>query len=287
METMHVSELPAERKSLAVLVLVIQSALLLFFTLFPLSFLCLIFHEGGHALAEVMSGGTVDLFYVHPFSLNGYIRPVSDWGNIGMHVAGGISGLVVALGIFLLVWKHRSVSTLPLVMLFPWTAILLGIQVMLVVGDWRNLARLTGMPEIFLNVTGGLILLMGIFLFISAFPLLGLAPENKWSLLVLPAAVVLWGLIGLMVGYLVVPGSPVDVKYSLADEILTAAKSLPLSEAVVCAFLAGIYITLYRLVYRRLPSGLHTETTQLTWRELQMPGLLAVVCVILGLWMIW
>jgi hypothetical protein len=283
MSATHVTGLHAEKYSLAALVPAIQSALLLFCTLFPLNFLTLIFHEGGHALVDIANGGRIDLFYVHPFALNGYVRPISDWGSITMHVAGGISGLAAALVIFFLVWKHRSVSTLPLVMLFPWTAILLGTQIMLVVGDWRNLARLTGMPDIILNVAGGLIVLAGVFLFISAFPLLGLAPKNKRSLIVLPAAMVLWSVIGIMVGYLFVPGSLVDVKYHLAEEIMTVAKSSPLSEAVVCFLLAVIYISLYRKAYPRLPALIQTEVARLSWKDLQFPGLLAGICIAIGL----
>jgi hypothetical protein len=286
MEITQVSEQHAERNIFAAFVPVIQSALLLFCTLFPLNFLHLIFHEGGHALVDIANGGKVDLFYVHPFALNGYVRPIMEMWNIGMHVAGGISGMAVGLGVFLFVWKHRSVSVLPLVMLFPWTALVLGPQIMLVVGDWRNLVILTGIPEVILNITGGLIVLVGLFLFISLFPLLGLVPENKRSLLVVPAAVVLWSVVGIIVGYLFVPGSPVDVKYRLAEEIMIMAKSFPVITAVVGVLLAGIYVTLYRLVYRRLPAGFRTETALITWRDLRIPGLLAMVCVILGLWII-
>ncbi len=57
METTHVTGLHAEKNSIAALVPAIQSALLLFCTLYPLGFLHLIFHEGGHALVDIANGG--------------------------------------------------------------------------------------------------------------------------------------------------------------------------------------------------------------------------------------
>jgi hypothetical protein len=45
----------------------LKSILLLFFSLFPVYFLYLIFHEGGHALLYLIRGGTVTVLYAHPF----------------------------------------------------------------------------------------------------------------------------------------------------------------------------------------------------------------------------
>ncbi len=44
-----------------------------------------------------------------------------------------------------------------------------------------------------------------------------------------------------------------------------------------------LYVTLCRRVYPRLPAWLRTETVALTWKDLRLPALLAVICVILGI----
>lgn len=51
---------------------------------------------------------------------------------------------------------------------------------------------------------------------------------------------------------------------------------------IVGLFLAVIYVTLYLWVYTKLPAGLRTETISLTWKDLRIPGFLAVICVLLG-----
>jgi hypothetical protein len=46
-----------------------KSILLLFLLLFPLTFMELILHEGGHALVHLPHGEPITIFYAHPFSL--------------------------------------------------------------------------------------------------------------------------------------------------------------------------------------------------------------------------
>jgi hypothetical protein len=124
---------------------------------------------------------------------------------------------------------------------------------------------------------------VGIFTFISLLPLLGLAPEDKKSLFVLPAGMLVYCVPGSMIAYLLVPGSPIDVRYHLAHEIIASAYYRPIFMGLIGAFLALIYVTLYHSIYPRLPAGLRTEKLSLSWKDLWYPGLLFLISMILGL----
>jgi len=47
--------------------------------------------------------------------------------------------------------------------------------------------------------------------------------------------------------------------------------------------LALLYITLYRVIYRRLPDGLQTPVASLAWKDLRIPAVIFMICVILGI----
>ena len=261
----------------------LRSTLLLFLLAFPVYFMFLVFHEGGHALHTLAMGGSVSMFYVHPFPMAGYALPPFDWENVWFHAAGAALVLLVSLLIFLLCWKRRSVSSLPLVMFFPWTAIGQGFVMLMVMDDFNNIVQLTGISPIIFRVMGLMLVVAGIFLFVSLFPLLGLAPRNFKSLIVVPAAFFLWALVGLIVGTLVVPGSPIDVVYGLGESILATAKTSLVLYIAFGLILAGTYVTLYRWAFPRLPDWLRMETAQLAWKDLRIPALLAVSSVAIGL----
>lgn len=243
----------------------------------------MILHEGGHALWTLIQRRTLFLFYVHPFSFSGYIRDDVDWTIVWPHAFGPAMGILVPLLIFIPLWKHRSISNLPLVMLFPYGAIGQGLYILSLSGDIRNIMQITGLPGTVFAVLGSLIFSSGIFFLISLFPLLGVAPEDKRSLLVIPSALSMYCIFGMLVAYLCLPGSPVDVQYQLGGEILTAAKTLTIIYPLLGVLLASLHITLYRWIYRKLPAGLRTETISLTWKDLRIPAVLAAISVILGL----
>jgi hypothetical protein len=261
----------------------LRSTLLLFLLAFPVYFMFLVFHEGGHALHTLALGGSVSMFYVHPFPMAGYALPPFDWKNVWFHAAGAAMVLLISLLIFVLSWKRRSVSLLPLVMFFPWAAIGQGVVMLSVMDDFNNIVELTGLSPIILQVTGLVLVIAGIFFFVSIFPLLGLSPRGLRSLFVVPAAFFVWAVVGLLVGTLVVSGSPIDVVYGLGEEILATAKTSLILYGVFGLVLAGTYVTLYRWLYPRLPAWLRTETVQLAWKDLRLPALLAVISVILGI----
>jgi hypothetical protein len=261
----------------------LQSMLLLACLFFPLRFMGLILHEGGHALYQLVRGFSVTL-YVHPFAFAGYSRPMADF-SVWTHISGSAVAIPAALLISLPFWKRRSRSNLPFLMLFPWVAINDGMYMLQRQGDFHNLMQVTGLPGIVLIGVGALIAGIGLILFHSLLPLLGLSPRDRKSLLVVPAAMFLWASSSMLVAHLVVPGSPIDVKYGLAWEIVSGTNDYYMNTVLGVLF-ASLYLTLYRWVRPRLPAGLRMETVNLTWRDLRLPGLLFVVSVILGLMII-
>lgn len=261
----------------------LRSTFLLLLLLFPVNFIQLVFHEGGHALHTLALGGPVSMFYVHPFSLPGYVRPIFESNNVWFHVSGAALVLSVSLLIFSLCWKHRSVSFLPLLMIFPWVWMFHSFSTLLIQGDFSNVMVLTGISPIIFRVTGLILAAVGIFFFVSLFPLLGLAPKELKSVCVVPGAFFLWALVGLIVGYLIVSGSPINVVYGLGEEILSIAKVTSVVYLISGVILAVIYVTLYRYMVPRLPAWLRTETVQLTWKDLRLPAVLAAVSVVSGL----
>jgi hypothetical protein len=265
---------------------VIRSTLFLFCLVFQMTFMALILHESGHALDVLAHGVSITRLYVHPFSFAGYARPLPTWSSVWMHISGTVVSLLVSLLIFILLWKRRSFSNLPLVMLFPWIAILSGVGVVFIpaeTGDYYNIMQLTGLPGAVFYVPGILLILLGIFFFVSLLPLVGLAPEDARSLWAVPAGLLLWSILSIVVAYLFVPGSPIDVQYQLAGEIIQTANSTPIMAGIVGVLIAAIYVGPYRWIYPKLPAWLRTETVNLTWKDLRLPGILWAVSVIVGL----
>jgi len=256
------------------------SMLLLFCSWIVQGFLGSVLHEGGHALATLIEGGKVWSFYVHPFTFTGFVRPVVDtaWRFASAYMI----SILVSLMVFILFWKRRSVSNLPFVLLFPWGAIIQGFQMLTLGGDAYNIMRITGLPAVIFIFLGLVLVCSGIFFLLSLFPLLGLAPEDGRSLLVIPAVFSLQSIFGMLVAYLFVPGSPVDIRYAEGGGIIASAKNVAIFLPILGVLFAVIYITLFRKLSPKLPAWLRAETVQLAWKDLRLPALLAAVSVILG-----
>jgi len=288
-ESLSAGKIDANKRKSSKLSSAVKSTVLLFLILFPLALLHTIVHEGGHALVNLIYRIPNTTIYVHPFSFSAYSRPIVDLGNMGnawSDVSGPIVGVLLPLVIFIPLWKHRSVNTLLFVMLFPWAVLwegLNGSAIFIHTGDFFNIVQVTTVPAIFFMIISIILLIIGIFLTVSIFPLLGLKPEDPNALWVLPVGMLLWALPGFGIAYWIVPGSPIDVQYHLATEIIQAANlQLPMMVAIGIV-LALIYVTLYRGVYRKLPASLRTETKELAWRDLRWPAALSVVSVVIGL----
>jgi hypothetical protein len=262
---------------------VILSILLFFCLLFSLRFWFLLFHEGGHALADLIEGNLPKLLYAHPFNFSGYVRPMFV-DRVLNHAAGPVIGVLVPLLIFMLLWKRRAVAFLPLLMVFPWAAMETGANAIQIgqTGDYHNIIRLSGLPETVIIIPCLVLFISGIFFFMLLMPLLGLSPKDWRVLFVLPAAVILWSGVSIVVARLVVPGSPIDVIYHEGTSVIQAAQTSQLG-FLLALLLSVIYLTLYRLIYPWIPSWLRSETVLLTWKDLRIPGLSAAACVIAGL----
>ena len=265
----------------------LKTTLVVFLLFFPVTFMRMFLHEAGHALVNLIEGYPVHFLYAHPFSFSGFVRPGGDYDNIWGHASGGIFELLVSAVIFILLWKRRSFYTLPFLLVFPWSALYNGMggifDTLGHTGDYHNIMTITGWSPTGFYLISLINIIGGIFFLISLFPLLGFKPQDRKTLFVLPAGMLLFTALGLTIAYFLVPGSPIDVQYHVAHEIIMSAYSRPLFMGAVGIFLALIYTTLYRSLFRRIPAGLRTELTSLSWREFWYPGLLFSISVILGL----
>ena len=210
-----------------------------------------------------------------------------NYDSIWQHILGTGTELLVSILIFILLWKRRSFYSLPFLMIFPWMAIYDGIggvfDMLGESGDFYNLTVITGLsPRIFL-IWDIVLAAVGIFFFLSLFPLLGWNPDYKKSLFAIPIGMVLYTAVGLTIAKILIPGSPIDVRYHLAPEIIASASYRPIFMGSIGLLLAGIYIMLYRVLRNRLPAGLRTEKVSLSWKDLWYPGVLFTISVILGL----
>jgi hypothetical protein len=124
---------------------------------------------------------------------------------------------------------------------------------------------------------------VGSFLTLSLFPLLGLSPQDKKSLFVIPAGYFLCTVLGLAIAYLIVPGSSFYITEWVVEETLVLAYQAIISLPVMGLILAVLYVSLFRRLYPKLPAWLRTETVTLAWKDLRLPAVLAAISVILGL----
>jgi hypothetical protein len=259
----------------------LRSMILIFLLFMVLQLLFSLFHEGGHSLYLLVRGVPITLYF-HPFFFSGFSRPLID-SSIWKDVLGSATSFPVGLLISLLFWKRRSPALLPWVMLFPYIALMDGINVMGIMGgDFRNLAQSTGLPAALFLILGALIFCSGLISLFSLLPLAGLDPRDNKALFVLPAAMFLWSTLSFLVAHLFVPGSPIDLEYFLGREIMLGANSFILL-LIFGIVLAGLYVTLFRKLYPRLPAWLRTGTVNLTWKDLRLPGILWAVSVVIGL----
>jgi hypothetical protein len=284
------SSFPGTDKNITpMLVSTFQSFLKLFFALFPIAFVTFFLHEGGHALASIAQEVKITSIrlYIHPFAFSGFSRPIGNWYSVWTHTSGHLAAILVSLLIFILLWRRRSSSNLPLVMLFPYIAIGASTEAFQAAlpqsGDFYNILTLTGLPPAVFYGLGAMLFIVGVFFFVTLLPLAGLAPGDLKSLFVIPAAIFSWRALSAVVANIVVPGSSIDVQYHLGSEILASANSSPVFLIVLGLLLAVIFIVLYRILHLRMPARLRTDKVYITWRGLLSPALLWAFCIVLGL----
>jgi hypothetical protein len=265
---------PGERLS------TLRSTVLMFLLFMLVVFSWGVLHEGGHSLYLLAQGIPVTL-YVHPFSFSAFSRPIVPGMGIWKDILGSSAALPVSLLISAPFWKRRSLALLPLVMLFPVSAMGDGFNVMGFFGDFWNLVQLTGLPAPLFWVLGALILSIGIIAFLSLLPLAGLDPRDNKALFVLPAAMWLISALSLLVAHGFVPGSPINLEFFAGQEILRSVNGFYFLYFGIG--LAILYVTLFRRLYPRLPAWLRNETITPAWKDLRLPGICWAVCVVIGL----
>ena len=174
--------------------------------------------------------------------------------NIWGHASGEIFELLVSAVIFILLWKRRSFYTLPFLLVFPWSAFYNGMggifDTLGHTGDYHNIMIITGWSPLYFYAISLILTVVGVFFFVSLFPLLGLAPEDRKSLLVLPIGMLLFTVLGNTHCLFLVPGSPIDLQYHLAHKSSCRRITGLSLWGAIGILLALIYITLYRSLYR-------------------------------------
>jgi hypothetical protein len=286
-QNMEQTKANIEHEARGVITTTIQSTLLLFFTLFPLMFMYTLIHEGAHALSGLSHGEVIRLFYAHPFSMNGYVNPnqlfaLTVWG----YASGHVLPFLISLPLFVFLWRRRSVAILPFIMLFPWAGShsLMTVSALAQrIDDFNYVISMSGWPAWPFFTIFLILAVVGIFLFVSTFPLLGIKPKEKRTFFVIPVGFLLWNFVSIIVAYLIVPGSRADVQFHMREKIISSATngiSVGLFYGVLFAL---VYFTLYRVIERRLPACLRTEKINLAWRDLLIPGILSVISIVVGI----
>jgi hypothetical protein len=252
----------------------LQSILLLFFSYFVAYFLSLVIHEVGHGIMGLIKGYAFIGIFANPF-LGAYAKIIPGTPSLEGAISGEAFELLVCSSISTIFWKHRSSTNLPLQMLFPTALVFQGVENTIALAtpmaDFNYVMNVTGLPAVVFYVIGIIFICLGIFIFNLLFPLLGLGPEDRKSLVVVPIGLSLYDLLVVIFAYLFAPAA------------IARGYMFLIIGGILGVILAVVYMTLYRRFYRRLPPSLQTEKADLTWRDLRIPGLLFTVLMVLGL----
>jgi hypothetical protein len=171
-------------------------------------------------------------------------------------------------------------------MWFPWTgshafmtvnALAQGID------DFNYVINITGWPAWPFFTIFSILAVVGMFLFVSCFPLLGLKLKDKRTFFVIPVGILLWGLVSFIVAYLCVPGSRADVQFHMGEKLISSAIDGAFAGLIMGALFILVYFTLYRVIERKLPVYMRTEKRNLAWRDLLLRGILSVISIMVGI----
>jgi hypothetical protein len=264
----------------------LRTALLVFLLFFPLTFLHLLVHEGGHALVNLFYKIPNTGIFIHPFSFSGFSRPMFDYHNVWSHLGGPAVSILVVLILFLLFWKRRTFNYLLLLAYIAWTAFWEGMGFLDILGgggDFFNVTRVTTLPVGMFFAIDLLLFITGIVLFVSLLPLFGLKEDDLTALWAFPLGMGLFGLVSFAMANILAPISPFAIQYDLVHEIQVSAGYRPVLMSAAGVLFAGFYVTLYRSICKKLPAFLRSEFRPLSWRDLRWPAELAAVSIILGL----
>jgi hypothetical protein len=151
------------------------------------------------------------------------------------------------------------------------------------IDDFNHVMDMTGWPAWPFFIDFSILAIIGIVLFVSFFPLLGLELKDKRTLFVIPGGFLLYGLVSIITAYLFVPGSPADVQLHWGEQLISSAFNGAYAGLLMAALFILMYFTLYPIIERKFPAYLRTEKRNLVWRDLLIPGILCVISIVVGI----
>lgn len=250
----------------------IQASLLLFFSYGTALIATYAIHELGHLIVNLTKGLTITDFVVHPFLLS-YVSALPLTESIEVNIAGTLFALVVCSLIGSIFWKKRSISNLPLVFFVPMTFLVESMNILTGPispgSDFYKIMEFTGLPAYFFIIIGIVFLCIGIFFCMTLFPLIGIDPEGRKSktFFVIFLGFVLYNILLVVYTYL----------FATEDFLFYRANNFLITGGILAVIIAVLYLTLYRKYYRKLPSTLQTEIGTVTWKDLQIPGVMFIL----------
>jgi hypothetical protein len=251
-----------------------QPILLLLFSYFSAYYLQLVIHELGHGIVGMIKGYAFVGIFANPF-LGAHAEIIPGTASLEGAISGEVFLLLVSSIIAIMLRKRQSSSNLPLLMIFPTALIFQGIENTIALADpmsdFNYVMNITGLSVAVFYAIGIIFICLGILVFTSLFPLLGLGLEDRRSFIVVPFGLSLYNVLVVIFAYVFAPAS-----IARGYMFLVIGASLGV-------ILAVVYTTLYPRFYHWLLPYLHTERANLAWKDLRMPGILFAVLMVLGL----
>jgi len=245
----------------------VQASLLLFFSYGTAFIATYAVHELGHLIVNLIKGLTITDFVVHPFLLT-YVSALPLTESFDVYISGTLFAIVVCSLIGSIFWKKRSTSNLPLLFFVPMTFLMESMNILTGPtspgSDFYKIMELTGLPANFFIIIGIVFLCIGIFFFMTLFPLIGIDPEGRKSTT----------LIAIFLGFSLYNVLLAIYTYLFATEefLFYRANNFLIIGGMLALIITILYVTLYRKYYRKLPSTLRTDIGTVTWKDLQIPG---------------
>lgn len=228
----------------------------------------LTFHEYGHATIQWLGGLPGTEVHLHPFDMSYVTHDESAWFAPGsalepIHaIAGSCLNMLLALLIFLAVWRFRTPYLLP-VLILPGTSFLMegvGMIVDLAIGgnDWEIFMSLVGVPLIGMVGLMATALGLGMVFMCLVMPLAGIDHDDTFFQRLLPfLGVVAFFAVSLI--YILIFGS----KYrSTAHVFETRTIAIFGSLALVL-----VITLLYRPLHSPIGRPTFSEVSTITWRH--------------------
>jgi len=229
-------------------------------------------HEFGHYLASDFQGVPDVRIVLHPFDLSYGIYGGDLSQALGTPLRRAFNGasgplLNVLLGgiVGLLLWRKRSSSWLPVLMLGPVALIQEGANMIGGIIDYPNISSdwvdvmLEGVPPIVIGVLAVVLLAAGSVWMLLLLPLAGIrADDASWrKLLILLAGIPMFHLSAVI--YLTVVGSsPTPAGWALQNRLVALGASI---------ILMLVLTTLYKPLFLLLDRISHTSPAQLSWSD--------------------